>query len=229
LDIERLEVATAVPVRIGSRLLLATSGHTIRDRFRDGLPVVTNQLTEARGSRMPVINLERRDWPDVGFIELEPDELERVGKCAIGLDRICNVGTGSQERLAFVYGYPSKKVTRLREIPGRLDLDFKGVSYCNVPLTIDNWPKMRSADDPVPKIETDILLRYDLDEPMVHFPQNEGDDELMAPNGMSGGGWWQSPDKENGDLVSGRREADRASGLMARKGNTSGAVKSTIG
>jgi hypothetical protein len=195
IDPKTRDVATAVVVRIGARLLLATAGHTVRDRFKSGLAVVTPQLTQIEHSRVPVLRVAAREWPDVGLIELESSSLEHLGKRAIGIDRIWDYGCASPDRLAFVYGYPAEKIRQLPPSQGRIDLDFKPMSYANAPLSIDKWPAMRSKHDPTPDAEKDIFLRYDPEEPMVRFAENNGDDDLVCPHGMSGGGWWQGPSK----------------------------------
>jgi hypothetical protein len=62
--------------------------------------------------------------------------------------------------------------------------------YSNTPIKPENWPNVSSAD-PASDKAVDIFLPYDPEKEMWYYEENEGDDNLPEPRGLSGGGLWQ--------------------------------------
>ena len=62
--------------------------------------------------------------------------------------------------------------------------------YCNAPIKPANWPNVSSAD-PASDQAVDIFLPFDPEEEMWHYEEDEENDNLPEPRGVSGGGLWQ--------------------------------------
>jgi len=69
----------------------------------------------------------------------------------------------------------------------------RAISYSNVPMQPDSWPPNRT---PEADTDADIFLPYDRDEELFYYEENEGQNQLNHPGGMSGGGLWQGIDCE---------------------------------
>ena len=97
---------SGVLVQIGNRVFIATVAHAIPRKLKE-LYLVGHEYTE---NSIPVLSSKRgtADFLDVAFVEIGVDQLERLKKQTIGLDRVLVCGWGIKARQTILCGFPAQ-------------------------------------------------------------------------------------------------------------------------
>ncbi|MHB8900578.1 MAG: hypothetical protein ACYC6Y_17635 [Thermoguttaceae bacterium] len=106
------------------------------------------------------------------------------------MDRISVRGPGHPECRCLLFGYPSEIFETEQTDPSQLHLTFRPMCYSNTPMEPENWPHL-SSTDLAPHQAVDIFLPYDPEKEMWHYEESEGDNNVIEPRWVSGGGLWQ--------------------------------------
>ncbi|MGD0896978.1 MAG: hypothetical protein ABR915_04020 [Thermoguttaceae bacterium] len=189
--VERM--TSGILVSIGGHLFVATAADAVPAQPEGRLSFVVPKTKTIDAGALPILRSGKieSEWPDVGFLELDPaGALPVLGKEAIGLDRISLRGPGHPECRCLLFGYSSERIRTEQTDPSQLHLTFRPVCYSNAPIKPENWPGVSSAD-PASDQAVDIFLPYDPEEETWQYEENEGDDNLPEPRGAGGGGLWQ--------------------------------------
>ena len=213
--------ASGTLVRIGSRLFVATAGHTIPKRTQMlefvGANVICVEASEEKadgrrawkgGANVEVLNVKRHRKYDVGFIELEASAIEILRHEPVELSSL-SVSADQYGRTAFVYGFPFELERQQRLSKTEMSLRASALTYHYPLLAPEEWPDVPS-DSQSPEVDVDCFLRYDRNDvmktivpigrdglPRTEFPL----DSLPAVHGMSGGGFWQRWTPATGDQL----------------------------
>ena len=191
-------MTSGVLVSIDGHLFVATAAHAVPSQPGGRLSCVVPQAKTIDAGAVPILRYGRieSEWPDVGFLELDPaGALPVLGNEAIDLDKISLRGPGHPECRCLLFGYSSEMVRTEQTDPSQLHLTLRPMCYSNVPIGPENWPHVSSAD-PASDQAVDIFLPYDPEKEIWYYEEKEGDDDVIEPRGASGGGLWQgSPTK----------------------------------
>jgi hypothetical protein len=108
-------------------------------------------------------------------------------------------GIGSTNKMGFTFGYPTALQTRQPISKIGDVLTFKASSFSCSPLPVEQWPQV-PADSPAPDPDVDVFTAYDTDAPAIIVGKGVG--KLPDPQGVSGGGVWQTDTTHEGGLWS---------------------------
>ena len=186
-------MSSGVLVSIDGHLLVATAAHAVPSQPIGRLSFVVPKTKAIDAGTLPILNWGKieSEWPDVGFLELDPaGALPVLGKEAIDLDQISLRGPGHPECRCLLFGYSSEMIRTEQTDPSQLHLTLRPMCYSNAPIKPENWPNVSSAD-PASDQAVDIFLPYNPEEEMWYYEENERDGNLPEPRGASGGGLWQ--------------------------------------
>ena len=186
-------MTSGVLVSIDGHLFVATAAHAVPSQPGGRLSFVVPKTKAIDAGTLPILRCGKieSEWPDVGFLELDPaGALPVLRKEAIGLDQISLRGPGHPECRCLLFGYSSEMMQTEQTDPSQLHLTFRPMCYSNAPIKPENWPNVSSAD-PASDQTVDIFLPYDPEKEMWYYEENEGDDNLPEPRGATGGGLWQ--------------------------------------
>ncbi len=189
----RERMTSGVLVSIGGHLFVATVGQAVPSQPENGLLFVVPKTKAIAAETLPILRCGKSEseWPDVGFLELDPaGALPVLRKEVIALDHISVRGPGHPECRCLLFGYSSEMIRAERTDPSQLQVTFRPMCYSNAPIKPENWPNVSSAD-PRSDETVDILLPYDPEKEMWYYEENEGDKNLPEPRGATGGGLWQ--------------------------------------
>jgi hypothetical protein len=189
------KMTTGVLVGIGGHLFVATAAHAVPSQPGDRLSFIVPTKAIDAGA-LPILRCGRNEWPDIGFLELDPaGALSVLRKEAINLDRISLRGPGHPKCRCLLFGQTSELIRTEPTAPSQLHLKFRPMCYSNAPIKPEKWPSVSSAD-PASDRGVDIFLPFDPEVETWYYEETEGDDTLPEPRGVSGGGLWQgSPTK----------------------------------
>jgi hypothetical protein len=177
-------------VRIGDRLLVATTAHTIPKR-PDQVTLVS-KIKPDRMKRQPsILNVAKSEHHDVGLIEVEADTPKLIEMEAIGIDRIADLKSGLHHCKSWVVGYPGANAQWNVPAPGVLG--FRASSMGCEPIDPIAWHRIQLGRDDKPlDPEAYAMFYFNIEEPLFVHSENPCRDEYAAePFGMSGGGIWQ--------------------------------------
>ena len=183
---------SGVLVSIGGHLFVATAAHAVPSQPGGRLSFVVPTKAIDAGA-LPILRCGKieSEWPDVGFLELDPTEaLPVLRKEAIDLEQISVRGPGHPECRCLLFGQTSQRIRTEPTDSSQRHLTFRPMCYSNAPVKPEEWPKASSAD-PAFDRGVDIFLPFDPEEETWHYEENEGDGNLPEPRGLSGGGLWQ--------------------------------------
>ena len=175
----RERMTSGVLVSIGGHLFVATVGQAVPSQPEDGLLFVVPKTKAIDAETLPILRCgkSKSEWPDVGFLELDPaGALPVLRKEVIDLDHISVRGPGHPECRCLLFGYSSEMIRAERTDPSQLQVTFRPMCYSNAPIKPENWPNVSSAD-PRSDETVDILLPYDPEKEMWYYEENEGDDK----------------------------------------------------
>jgi hypothetical protein len=185
-------MTSGVLVGIGGHLFVATAAHAVPSQPGGRLSFVVPTKAIDAGA-LPILRCGKieSEWPDVGFLELDPaGALPVLRKEAIDLAQISLRGPGHPEGRCLLFGQTSEMVRTEQTDPSQLHLTFRPMCYSNAPVKPEKWPNVSSAD-PASDRGVDVFLPFDPEEETWHYEENEGDDNLPEPRGLCGGGLWQ--------------------------------------
>jgi len=213
------EIASGTLVRIGEHVLIATARHVLRPtrmlNIVGGNQVAfAGKLVEGEqtgisdlsgGTNVEILRTGRSQLCDVGFLEIHPSALDLLERQPITIDRI-SVGTPQFGRNTFIYAFPYDATDFLK-----VETKLVAVPMCSITLgtpLLDpaEWPEV-SENDPDPNVNVDLFVHYSVTEEMIRTfsGQAERGDEsgrhpatLPRAPGMSGGGFWQSSEPQEG-------------------------------
>jgi hypothetical protein len=186
-------MASGVLVSIDGHLFVATAAHAVPSEPGGRLSFVVPKAKAVDAGLLPILRCGKieSERPDIGFVELDPaGTLSVLGKEAINLDKIGLRGPGFPECRCLLFGYPSKLIRTEQTDPSQRHLTLRPLCYSNTLIEPDNWPKTFSAE-PASDQAVDIFLPCDPEAETWYYEENEGDDNLPEPRGVSGGGLWQ--------------------------------------
>ncbi len=186
-------MSSGVLVSIDGHLLVATAAHAVPSRPGGRLSFVVPKTAATDAGAIPILRCGKieSEWPDVGFLELDPaGALPVLRKEAIDLRQIGLRGSGHPGCRCLLFGYPSEMIQNEQTEASQLHLTFRPMCYSNAPIRPENWPNVSSAD-PASDKAVDIFLPYDPEKELWYNDKNEGDDNLPELWGTSGGGLWQ--------------------------------------
>jgi hypothetical protein len=189
----RERMTSGVLVSIAGHLFVATVAQAVPSQPEDRLLFVVPKTKAMDAEALPILRCgkSQSEWPDVGFLELDPAEaLPVLRKDVIDLDHISVRGPGHPECRCLLFGYSSEMVPTEQADPSQLHLTFRPMCYSNAPIKPENWPKVSSAD-PASDPTVDVFLPYDPEEEKWYYEENEADANLPEPRGATGGGLWQ--------------------------------------
>jgi hypothetical protein len=217
MDLERpLErMASGVLVTIGGHLFVATAAHAISSQPGEQLSFVLPKTKAVVAGTLPILRRGKieSEWPDVGFLELDPEgALSALGKAAIDLQRIRLLGPGDPKRPCFLFGYPPDVLQAKQADTSEPHPTIRPMCYSDAPISPDNWPNVPSADPPS-KQALDIFLPYDPGEDHWYCEKNEGHETVPEPRWTKGGGLWQG---FGGETQFGRAENVQLFGIQSR-------------
>jgi len=187
---DRPSAGSGTLVKLGDRVLISTTRHTI-PRRKDLVTCVA-KLPPEKVERVPkVLNLAKSDNHDVGLIELEADAPRLLGMDVIEVDRIADLESGRHYCKAWMIGYP--KANQRANCPQQGVLGFKGNSMTCEPIDPIAWGGIRMGKDDEPLCADDhVMTYYSLDGKLfVHSENPNRDEHPPEPFGISGGGLWQ--------------------------------------
>jgi hypothetical protein len=193
LDKPQERMGSGVLVSIGGHLFVATAAHAVPSQPGNRLSFVVPKTKGIEAGALPILRCGKveSEWPDVGFLELDPAvALPALRKEAIDLDRISLRGPGYPECRCLLFGYTSEVIRTEQTDPSQLHVTLRPMCYSNSPLQAENWPRV-SAADPASNQTVDIFLPFDPEEEMWYCEEKAGDDNPAEPRGVSGGGLWQ--------------------------------------
>ena len=186
-------MTSGVLVSIDGHLFVATAAHAVPSQPGGRLSFVVPKTKAIDAGALPILRCGKieSEWPDVGFLELDPaGALPVLRKEAISLDQISLRGPGHPECRCLLFGQTSEMIRTEQTAASQLHLTFRPMCYSNAPIKPENWPNVSSAD-PASDQAVDIFLPFDPEEETWYYEENEGDDNLPEPRGPSGGGLWQ--------------------------------------
>jgi hypothetical protein len=186
-------MASGVLVSIEGHLFVATAAHAVPSQPEGRLSFVVPKTKTIDAGALPILRCGKieSEWPDVGFLELDPaGAVPVLGKEAIDLNKISVRGPGHPECRCLLFGFLSETTRTGQTASSELHLTFRPLCYSNAPVKPENWPNVSSAD-PASGQAVDIFLPYDPEEEMWYCEEKEGDDNLPEPRGVCGGGLWQ--------------------------------------
>jgi hypothetical protein len=186
-------MASGVLVSIDGHLFVATAAHAVPSQPGGRLSFVVPKTKAIDAGALPILRCGKieSEWPDVGFLELDPAEaLPVLGSEAINLDRIDVRGPGHPECRCLLFGYPSEMAQAEQTDPSQLQVTFRPMCYSNPPIIPENWPNVSSAE-PASNQAVDIFLPYDPAKEIWYDQENEGHANLPEPRGAAGAGLWQ--------------------------------------
>ena len=184
-------MTSGVLVSIDGHLFVATAAHAVPSQPEGRLSFVVPTAKTTDAGAIPILRCGKieSEWPDVGFLEIDPaGALPVLGKEAIGLDQISLRGAGHPECRCLLFAYPTEMIRTEQTDPPHLT--FRPMCYSNAPIKPENWPNVSSAD-PASNQAVDIFLPYNAEEETWYYEENEGDKNLPEPRGAVGGGLWQ--------------------------------------
>jgi hypothetical protein len=198
LNTTKKEVGSGVVVEIKGRMFIATASHVI-PRNPDGKLSFIGQkpFSEEEGKRrilsfgrVPPSGINAIPRPDVGFIELLPEDvIENLRSAAIPLQRIWLGRSGDPDSYCFTVGCPATLLKKVQHRSSRNAQAFVPIEYITAPLAVANWPSVPDAE-PTPDTAIDVFTHYSRAAPL--YPIIKMDiDRSPDPRGMSGGGQWQ--------------------------------------
>jgi len=185
-------MTSGVLVSISGHLFVATAAHAVPSQPGGRLSFVVPTKAIDAGA-LPILRCGKieSEWPDVGFLELDPaGALPVLRKEAIDLAQISLRGPGHPECRCLLFGQTSQMIRTEQADRSQLHLTFRPMCYSNAPIEPQNWPTVSSAD-PASDRGVDIFLRFDPEEETWYYEENERDDNLPEPRGLCGGGLWQ--------------------------------------
>jgi hypothetical protein len=185
------ENASGTLVAIGVREFIATTAHTLSPSLKS-LVLIGHGLHPLNRDDIKIVKAGRAKGgnPDVAYIELEPGTIKTLGREAIDVGRLCDVGPGQPGRMAFLYGCPHALIKNAVNHKRReAIIGFHSFTYPNAVLAVDEWPAVPKDAVP-PKRSVDLFIPYDVTEEMIVIRPVRGN-RLPNPKGASGGGIWQ--------------------------------------
>ncbi|MHB9046787.1 MAG: hypothetical protein ACYC35_12670 [Pirellulales bacterium] len=198
LDKPLKRMTSGVLVSIEGHLFVATAAHAMPSQPAGRLSFVVLKSDAIDAGVLPILRFGKSEseWPDVGFLELDPaGALPVLCKEAIDLSRISLRGPGHPDCRCLLFSYPPELMRTGQTDLSQLRQTFRPMCYSNAPIKPDHWPKVFSPD-PVSDQAVDIFLPYDPEKEIWHYEENKRGDNLPEPRGAAGGGLWQgSPTK----------------------------------
>lgn len=187
-------IATGVLIKIGERVFVATTAHSLPLRPLGRIEIASQTPTALSTIRPNILSSGRPDNSeavDVAYFEVEPTFVsERLGKSPISLERVMPCGPGHANHATFVFGYPASLITKKQESVSAGGIQFNGQcwGFPNI-LTPEDWRFARDEGRAM-DVEVDAFIAYDRTSE-IRRDGMLSDDKLALPHGMSGGGWWQ--------------------------------------
>jgi hypothetical protein len=185
-------MTSGVLVSLGGHLFVATAAHAVPSQPGGRLSFVVPTKAIDAGA-LPILGCGKieSEWPDVGFLELDPaGALPVLRKEAIDLAQISLHGPGHPECRCLLFGQTSEMVRTEQADPSQLRLTFRPMCYSNAPVRPENWPNVSPAD-PASDRGVDIVLPFDPEEEVWYYEGDQRDDNLPEPRGLCVGGLWQ--------------------------------------
>lgn len=212
-----LGIATGVLIELGEREFVATARHVVHPtsmlqfmgsnmgQFTCNLSK-EGAITEVRGgSNLEPIGHGRHDAYDVGYFEVAQGASQQLGRTPIGLADI-GVGVPQYGRNTFIIGFP-ESYFQIRKVEGNVrEFGIGSITFPTPLLDPSEWPEVpEGARDSDP--QADFFVPYDITREKVARLSQKNDRPLPAvdlptnlPNahGISGGGFWQGSDPQDG-------------------------------
>lgn len=186
---------SCVPIRIGTRIFLATAAHVIPENHN--IIVVVKSAVRDHVDRFVARHVNSA--ADVGCLEVAPVDAESFGEFALTLeDLVPNVSTG-REHSVLVVGYPGQHIFPLYDGPitessGLRIYGCGGFTFRSYTLTKNDWPTQGLQRRPT---KSDLFVAYDPEDYCLFLhPGNAGtpgqriDRGPPDMGGVSGGGIW---------------------------------------
>lgn len=179
---EPYEIGSGTCVKIGSRYLIATAAHVIKQYSNSEIRIV--HTDEPNSNSITIINrgavLDKKAGLDIAWLEIDPKSIGIFQKKFITLDRLTpNLGSVSDD-IVFVYGFPAKLVDKARL--SKKMFQATPIGYTTTTKEITKWPIDKNLD-------RHILLDWPQ---FGNISANTGTQiDLPEPYGISGGGIWK--------------------------------------
>jgi hypothetical protein len=186
-------MTSGVLVAIDGHLFVATTARAVPSQPQGQVSFDVPKTKATDAGALPILRCGKIEsqWPDVGFLELDPaGALPVLRKEAIDLHQIGLRGPGHPECRCLLFGYPSETIRNEPTDLSQVHPTLRPMCYSNAPLKPENWPTVSSAH-PASSPAADIFLPYDPEKEIWYYEENEGDENLPEPRRASGGGLWQ--------------------------------------
>lgn len=187
IDVRDNTIASSTMCSIGSRRFLIGAAHTIPEDL--GWLSPTDYVSKPIGEdRLVALGFRAHDVYDVAYVELDPKS-PCGGKSPMPIDRLqTNVNV---RKSCIVVGYPAAAI----KPDGNKALTLAPTCYPGATIPQSKWPTV-APEDRKPVSGVDLFIKYDMDAEMLPLYGNCMD-TMIPPNGMSGGGLWQSKFKRS--------------------------------
>lgn len=195
------EVASGVLVDILGRVFVSTVAHALPTRPQGRIAFISFERAHIRETTPELLSFGKvkSERPDVGFLELQPEFVANaLRKTPIMLTRIGCHGAATASEMIYLLGFPTGLIKQVRDSKSEATLTFQAQCFGNIPVMPDHWEHIEKSDDPVyhPDPAMDIFVPYPMEEEIVSLGAKTSPD-LPDPYGLSGGGWWQAPEKQS--------------------------------
>jgi len=197
MDVKTSEVASGTVVEIDKHVFVATVAHSLPPKPHGRISFISFVETPVDKTVAEILGHAKRESerPDVGFLQIDPDFARSVlRKEPIGLDRLLPCGPGKKDFMAYLFGFPTDLIEKKANSPRERSLVFTGQCYMNLPIMPEEWAHVHRSRSEFhqPDPDMDVYLPYPMDEEMLSRGARVKPD-LSEPYGLSGGGVWQGP------------------------------------